>query len=248
MRSMAAILVMGATCLWAASAQPAAPASDLKTAGKSTRIVLIGASIGQEWNLPALPQRLRLSGYEFEALQAWQFDKSAALEETLMRPARKFHLTRSYFMGFFREDPRPTDVVILKECSSYFPDDTPAERKRELMSRWVQQVTAKHIKVMIATVVPVTRARATLDRGKQESVREYNDWVRDYARSNGIVLLDLEAALRTDGRERYLRDDLASGDGSHLNRKAYDILDGVMTQALCRLEPDACLQVRASAK
>jgi hypothetical protein len=112
----------------------------------------------------------------------------------------------------------------------------------------VQQVTAKHVKVMIATVVPVTRARATLDRGKQESVREYNDWVRDYARSNGIVLLDLEAALRTDGRERYLRDDLASGDGSHLNRKAYDILDGVMTQALCRLEPDACLQVRASAK
>ncbi|MGB7540915.1 MAG: GDSL-type esterase/lipase family protein [Burkholderiales bacterium] len=248
MRSMTALLLMGAG-LWVTSALSAAPASDLNMAGKPMRIVLIGASIGQQWNLPELPKRLRLSGYEFEALQAWQFDKSEKLDETLMRPARKFHLTRSYFRGFFQDAPRPADVVILKECSTYFPDDLRLERKRELMEQWVQQVRDKHIKIMIATVVPVTKHRAALDPGKQESVRKYNDWVRDYTRTNGIVLLDLEAALRADDRERYLRDDMTSGDGSHLNRKAYDILDGVMAQALCRLGPgDACPEVRASAK
>jgi GDSL-like Lipase/Acylhydrolase family len=248
MRSMIAIFVVGAAGLWAASASPAASASDLKRAAKPTRVVLIGASIGQEWNLPEIPKRSQLSGYEFEALQVWQFDKSEKLDEILMRPARKFRLTPSYFKGLLQEPPQPADVVILKECSSYFPEDLRLERKRELMEQWVHRVRDKNIKVMIATVVPVTRTRAALDRGKQETVREYNDWVRDYARSNDIVLLDLEAALRTDGRERYLRDDLTSGDGSHLNRKAYDILDGVMTQALCRLGPDACPQVRASAK
>ena len=247
MKSMTPILAMAAG-MWAACALAATSSSDPKMAGKPMRIVLIGASIGQEWNLPDLPKRSRISGYEFEALQAWQFDKSEKVDETLMRPARKFRLTPSYFKGLLQEPPRPADVVILKECSSYFPDDLPRDRKQALMEQWVRQVGDKHIKVMIATVVPVTKDRAAQDRGKQESVLGYNDWVRDYARSNGIVLLVLEAALRTDSRERYLRDDLASGDGSHLNRKAYDILDGVMTQALCRLAPDTCLQVRASAK
>ena len=249
MRSMAAIFVLGAAGFWSASALPAAPTSDLKTAGKPMRIVLIGASVGQEWNLPELPKRSRLTGYEFEALQAWQFDKSEMLQETLMRPERKFRLTPSYFKGLMQERPRPADVVILKECSSYFPDDMRAERKRELLRQWVQLVRDKHIKIMIATVVPVTKNRAALNHGKQEGIREYNDWAREYARGNSIVLLDLEAALRTDGRERYLRDDMTSGDGSHLNRKAYDILDNVMAQALCRLGPsDACPQVRTSAK
>jgi len=247
MKSMTPALAMAAA-MWAACALAAASGSDPKTAGKPMRVVLIGASIGQEWNLPDLPRRARASGYEFEALQAWQFDKSEKVDETLMRPARKFRLTPSYFKGLLQEPPRPADVVILKECSSYFSDDISRDRKRALMEQWVRQVGDKHIKVMIATVVPVTRNRAAQDRGKQESVLEYNDWVREYARSNGIVLLDLEAALRSDGRERYLRDDLTSGDGSHLNRKAYDILDGVMMQALCRLVPDTCPQVRASAK
>lgn len=244
-------LVMLVTAgLWTLIVQSAGSASsDLRGTGKPMRVVLIGASIGQQWNLPELPARLRISGYEFEALQAWQFDKSEKLEETLIRPARKFHLTPSYFKGFFRESPRPADVVILKECSTYFPEDTPRELKQELMAQWVRQVREKNVKVMVATVVPVTRDRAAHDRGKQESLLLYNDWIRDYARKESLVLLDLEAALRADERERYLRDDLTSGDGSHLNRKAYDILDGVMAQALCRLTPgDACPQVRASAK
>jgi hypothetical protein len=217
--------------------------------GKPMRVVLIGASIGQEWNLPQLPERLRVSGYEFEALQAWQFDKSETLDETLVRPTRKFHLTPSYFKGFFRESPRPADLVILKECASYFPDDTPSERKKQLLMQWVREVKEKNIKVMVATVVPVTRERAARDPGKLESLLAYNNWLRDYSRMEGIPLLDLEAAVRTGERERYLRDDLTSGDGTHLNHKAYDILDGVMAQTLCRAFPsNTCPQVRVSAK
>jgi hypothetical protein len=42
----------------------------------------------------------------------------------------------------------------------------------------------------------------------------------------------MERALRTDDKERYLRDELTSGDGSHLNRKAYDILDRLLIESV----------------
>ena len=193
-------------------------------------VVLLGASIGKQWNLPELSQRLNDRRYTFEALQAWEYDKSELVEETLIRPARRFRLTSSYLKGFFRPSPQPADVIILKECSSYFPSDL--RRDKELMQQWAQEIRRKNIVVMLATVVPVTRERAQRDPGKQEGIREFNDWLRAYAQQQGLPVLDMERALRTDDKERYLRDELTSGDGSHLNRKAYDILDRLLIESV----------------
>ena len=206
--------------------QSSKPAS----AGEEKRVVLIGASIGQEWNLPDLPRRVNVPGYAFEAVQAWQYDKSEAVEETLMRPSRKFRLTPSYFKGIFNPSPRPADVIILKECSSYFPSDI--SRNKALFQTWIEEIRQKNITVMLATIVPVTKERARRQPGKQEGIREFNDWLRDFARQQGLPLLDLEQALRTDGKERYLRDELTSGDGSHLNQQAYVILDRLLIESL----------------
>jgi len=209
--------------------------------GGGMHVVLIGASIGKSWNLAGLPERVDERRYSFEALQVWEYDKSEAVEETLMRPARKFRLTPSYFKGFFEPAPRPADLVILKECSSYFPGDKSAEQKQELFRRWVAEVQHKGVPVVVATVAPITRARAERDApGKQQAIREFNDWVRTYAAAERIPLLDLEKALRADATERYLRDEFTSGDGSHLNRAAYDILDRVMLDALCSVNGEPC--------
>ncbi len=232
MNKIISILTVWAACVSLALAAPSAAEST----GKPKRLVLIGASIGQAWDLPGLPTRVKLSGYEMEALQAWQYDKSELLDETLMRPTRKFRFSPGYVKGLFSSAPRPADVVVLKECSSYFPGELPIERKKQLMQSWITEVKAKKIKVMLATAVPVTKARSTQDPDKQASVLAFNDWIRDYARQNNIVLIDLEAALRTDERERYLRDEFTNGDGSHINRKAYDVLDNVMVEALCRID------------
>src|SRR5262245_59200087 len=134
MKTMAMMLLL-ATGFLRAGASEADAGPGATPVAKPVRVVLIGASIGQEWNLSELPARLRFPAYEFEALQAWQFDKSEKVDETLIRPARKFHLTPSYFKGFFRDSPKPADVVILKECSSYFPNDTPLEQKKELLTQ-----------------------------------------------------------------------------------------------------------------
>jgi len=249
MKFVIAMLILAVSGFWFGAAGAASSTPTDRSSAGDVRVVLIGASIGQEWNLPGLPKRLHLTGYKFEALQEWEYDKSKRLEETLMRPERKFHLTASYFKGFFKESPKPADIVVLKECSSYFPGDTSFEKKKEMMINWVREVKAKKIRAVVATVVPVTRQRAAQDSGKLKGLLAYNDWLREFARKEDLPLLDLEAALRTDDRERYLRDDLTSGDGSHLNRKAYDILDRVMAEAMCRIHPgDVCAKVSETAK
>lgn len=207
---------------------------------KPLHVLLIGASIGQDWNLPDLPKRTGLEHFEFEAKQVWQYDKTSAVDEALLRPGRKFQPTLGYLKGFFRPAPTPPDVFILKECSSYFPSDLAHDR--ELLQRWVAQIRGAGRPLILATTVPVTESRSRQDTGKQRGVREFNDWLRNYAKEQGIPLMDLEAALRTDDTRRFLRDEYTSGDGSHLNRQAYQVLDRVLVSTLCGAlgKPGAC--------
>lgn len=191
-------------------------------------VVLLGASIGQGWKLSEWPARTRVTGVSAEALAAWQFDKSELLAEVLARPHLRFRPTRSFLRSLWSPPPR-ADVIILKECSAYFPGDLPAYQRQ--VQRWVEEIRARNIVAVLATVVPITRARAAREPDKQRALMAFNDWVRGYARRSGIPLLDLAAALETAG-SGYLRDELAQSDGSHLNAQAYRILDRLLLEAL----------------
>jgi len=209
-----------------------------------THVVLIGASIGQAWRLADWPRRVQASGFTADSVAEWRFDKSESVAEVLARPAQRFRLTRTYVRSLFRPLPRP-DIVILKECSSYFPGDLRAYKQS--MQNWVQQLRACNVQVVLATVVPVTRVRATRDLGKQNTLLEYNRWLRQYAQDQGISLIDLEAALRGDEEGSYLRDEFAAPDGSHLNARAYAVLDRTLLTVLCRMTPRGASPSRGSA-
>lgn len=209
-----------------------------------THVVLVGASIGQDWRLAGWPERALMPGFTAESVAAWQFDKAEAINELLMRPARKFRVTRTYLKSLFQPPPPKASIVILKECSSYFPGDLPAYR--DSLRRWAEQIQASGARLVLATVVPVTRTRAARDAGKQESLVEFNRWIREFARQEGIALLDLEAALRVGDGNSYLRDDFTSGDGSHLNAAAYAVLDKTLSATLCQVAPETgCGQAEA---
>lgn len=197
---------------------------------KSVHIILVGASIGQAWNLSNWPARAKSSGFTAEAVQAWQFDKSEALDEVLMRPARKFRVTRTYLKSLFQPPPPKADIIILKECSSYFPGDLTAYERK--MEHWAHQAKAEGARVVLATVVPITESRSAKDKGKQEALLAYNRWVRAYGEQKNIPVLDLESALRIEGETGYLRDEFTSGDGSHLNAAAYAVLDQLLLRTL----------------
>lgn len=199
---------------------------------KTTRILLLGASVGSSWDLAGMTSRKDTGGLEFESVAVYQFDKSEALDEILMRPKRKPRLNMKYLKGFFRPAPKRPDIIIIKECAAYFPGDLSAYKK--MVSFWAKKIRNNRVKVMVATVVPVTKEKAAKRSGQIEAILEYNDWVRDLAKKENIALLDLEAALRNNDRDRFLQEELTSGDGLHLNKKAYDILDGLLL-GTCKL-------------
>lgn len=204
-------------------------------------VVLLGASIGRAWNLPTLPARMDDRRFVIETFAVWQFDKTSMLMEILMRPRRKCRLRRSYFRSLFQPPPRVANAIILKECSSYFPGDV-LERRR-LVEGWVNSIARAGIVPILATVAPITDRRSALDEAKMNGIREYNDWIRSYANERRLPLLDLEMALRIDPVKRYLRNDLTSGDGSHLNALAYSILDEVLWRTLMSLKAPNTAQI-----
>jgi len=198
-------------------------------------VILIGASIGQGWHLAEWPTRVNAPGFTAESIAVWQFDKSEAVEEVLLRPGRKFRPTRTYLRSLFQPPPTKPDIVILKECSSYFPGNPRVYQ--DSVRDWVRQLRAHNIQVILATVAPVTRTREERDPGKQESLLAYNRWVREYAREQGLPVLDLESAVRTQEGGSYLRDEFTSGDGTHLNATAYAVLDRTLQSTLCEIHP-----------
>jgi len=195
-----------------------------------TRVLLVGASVGKDWKLQDFPSREKLDAYAVESMAVYQFDKTEALKEILMRPDRKFHPTRSYLAGFFKPAPQLPTVIILKECAAYFPGDLASYQ--QLVKSWVRLIREKQIEVMLATVIPVTRLHAGEQPGRIDGILAYNDWIRDYARQERIPLLDLEAALRLDDATRFLNDSFTSGDGLHVNEQAYAMLDRLLAGVL----------------
>ncbi len=223
------ILVVGLLMLTSCNSSGSSTSME-KTMTNKERIMLVGASVGKAWNLSDLPQRTKSDGYIFESVAAYQYDKTEAIEEILMRPKRKFRLTRTYLKGFFKPSPQLPDTIIIKECAAYFPGDL--EQYKTLMTEWVKRIREDNIKLVLATTVPVTKKHAEGRKGRIETILEFNDWVSEYAKKENIPLLDLEKALRTDDKNRYLRDDLTSGDGLHLNQKAYGIMDNLLQNML----------------
>jgi hypothetical protein len=194
---------------------------------RRTHVVLVGASIGAGWHLSEWARRTGVSQFSAESVAAWQFDKADAVEDIVRRPRVHFRFGRSYLASFLHPPRRP-QIVILKECSAYFPGDL--AQYRSLMGAWLQRLSDSGFQVVPATVAPITRSRAARDPGKQESLMAYNQWVRKCAAERHLLLLDLEAALR--GADTYLRDDFAAEDGSHLNAHAYAALDAELVRLL----------------
>jgi len=197
--------------------------------GKTRHIVLIGASVGRAWEIAKLPERIGDDRYEFEYVGNYSPNKSELLKEVLSR----------------REN-RP-DAVILKECAAFFPGSS--EKMREYMVEWVGWCREADVVPMIATVVPVVKSyplrmfiynllhgKWGYPKGVFESVIAFNDWIKEYAAGEGLVVVDLEAAVRTSAADRHLNGRYAFRDGLHLNAKAYRELDIIVIPAVSKVE------------
>lgn len=119
---------------------------------KPKHIVLLGASVGNAWNIESLSDRLIKGGssplapdasrlaasqYRFEYIGEYQFDKTNALQQILKRKENK------------------PDAIFIKECAAYFPGDL--SRYQELMKSWINQCKESKVVPIPTTVVPVIK-------------------------------------------------------------------------------------------
>ena len=195
-------------------------------------MLLIGASVGKAWNIDHFPERVGSDRYRTSYTGVYRFDKSEAVEQALS------------------DANRLPDAVILKECAAYFPSDISFADSKRFMIQWIQDIREQRVIPIPATVAPVTPEHN--DRFKThnpmkriakrmlgismmtriERICEYNDWIAAYAEKKGLPLLDLEGALRRSDTDRFLREELTSGDGLHLNEFAYQRLDAALKSTL----------------
>jgi lysophospholipase L1-like esterase len=138
-------------------------------------------------------------------------------------------------------------MVLLKECAAYFPRD--AEDSRRRIEGWVERLRRSGARPVLLTTVPIARPRTYSARAKYrveralgretriEGLLAYNDWLRGYARREGIPLFDLEAVVRESETERWLRPEYDAGDRLHLNGAAYGVIDEAFSAFLAAQRP-----------
>jgi lysophospholipase L1-like esterase len=195
--------------------------AEVKKAEQTKRMVLVGASIGKDWHFEEIGQRLQRSDYRFDYVGAYQFDKENLVQD-LIKSADK------------------PAVVLIKECSTYFPGDADAYKK--LVTQWVGELKAAGIQPMLVTTAPVGEPAGFVGKlkikikrllGKStwlDTVTQFNDWMKEYAKQENIPVFDLEAALRRSADDRYLKPEYDSGDMVHLTPAAYAEMDRQFAQ------------------
>lgn len=194
-------------------------------------IVLLGASIGRGWDISSLPERINNSNYVIEYIHGGSFDKSDRLREIISRLENK------------------PDAIFIKECAAYFAGDL--KLYKSLMKQWIKECYEAEVIPIPTTVVPVTRLHSfkkflidivkgrnpfkhgnPFNNRRNNTLLEFNDWIRMYCKKKGLSVLDLEAAVRYSEKNRYLREDFARVDGLHINKKAYKMLDQIVIPTL----------------
>jgi len=192
-------------------------------------IAYIEASTVHLWKLDEFPVRMRTERYRFQIFREYDFDKSKVVDQVLATPP-----------------PLPA-VVILQECSVYFPGDMPTYQR--MYRAWVERLSARGLRPVIATVVPPARSRgwwqAYKDFVKQQLLRRpsrfeqvvvFNDWLRALGAELSVPVLDLELLLRVSAEDRHMRPEYDVGDGVHLTSPAYQRLDKDLLEFLDRLQ------------
>lgn len=187
-----------------------------KTRPGPMHITLVGASIGKAWRFEGIGRRGNLSGYAFEYVGNFSFDKSELIQELVAR----------------RDKP---GMVLIKECSTYFPGDT-ARYRKDLMT-WVGWLRGAGIQPVLVTTAPVSEPGSALARARiivkhflglpawLDEIAAYNAWLREYAARERLPVFDLEAVLRTSDDDGYLRKEYGAGDMVHLSEAAYRAMD-----------------------
>ncbi len=126
----------------------------------------------------------------------------------------------------------PKVVVILAGTNDIAGNTGPTtmEAIEDNLMAMTELARANGIRVVLATLLPVSDAiQPQTTRRPPEKIVELNQWIKDYATENGIVLLDYYSALIDD--QKMFRKELTF-DGLHPNDAGYAVMAPLAEKAI----------------
>jgi hypothetical protein len=171
-------------------------------------VVFVGASITEAWNFDHY-----FPGYNFGKVIVYDADKTGAWGTVAGR------------------NPR---IVVVKECGAYFSTGggTPLGDYQAIMADMAARCRLVGITPVLATTIPVDVGYGGCTQAQLNDIKSFNAWVRSYCAGQGIVCLDLAAAVADSSGQ--LPTPCHDGDGLHPNETGYDLLSVAVLPALRR--------------
>jgi len=144
--------------------------------------------------------------------------------------------TSAQMLGRFYADVialRPAVVHILAGTNDIAGNGGPItlDAIENNIRSMVELAQAHRIKVVIGTVLPAARYNWRPEIDPVPSIQALNVWIRSYARSHGITLVDYYAVL-DDGHHALAAAD--SGDGVHPSPAGFAKMEAALTASLDR--------------
>ncbi len=176
------------------------------TSGPLGTVVFVGASITENWDFDHY-----FGDYNFQKVIHYDWDKNQVWDE--IRATNP-------------------DMVLVKECGAYFYSDggTPLDEYENSIISLVGRIRAIGAIPVLCTTLPVDVGYGDCTQAQLDDLRAFNDWLRGYSSSQGIVLLDYyEQIADAQGQ---LPASCHDGDGLHPNSAGYDIISPIVIPAL----------------
>ena len=165
----------------------------------SLRVIFFGASITHGWNLDKY----------FTKIHPVNRGVGGFVSDLLIK----------YKSNVLDLKPR---AVVIKLCSINIRPQIPMYELQDGMDMMVQLAKANGIIPIVSTIIPSGKPSARIgDFSVKDSLASFNNWVREYADTNSLALIDYAEAIRDD--DGFLPRD-CSVDPVHINDKGYDII------------------------
>ena len=134
----------------------------------------------------------------------------------------------------FRQDVidlHPAVVHILASTNDVAGNTGPTsiEAIEGNIKSMVEMARANHIRVILASITPVASYPWRPEVQPVETIRTLNDWMKGYAKENGLIYLDYFTSL-DDGHRGFIAK--LAIDGVHPNEAGYAVMDKLARQAI----------------
>lgn len=164
---------------------------------------------------------LRVVFYGASITHSWDLDKYFGKIHPVNRGVGGFvdELVIEYKNNVLDLKPK---AVVLKLCSINLRPEIPMNHLMDGMSMMVEMAESNNIIPIVATIIPPGKPSARIgDFSVIDSLKSFNDWVREYAVLKSIPIVDYAGAIGDS--EGFLPRDCAI-DPVHINEKGYEIV------------------------